>query len=178
MQPGRYIKYSCYRQRKRGGVSGKLTSDFRMNCQVLVVNDHTSVEFGSGEEKLGAVARLAEVFKVLAVLTHHVLLHLILWREDSLVALPEIALIWINLLQDEVDVAFQAVTVGIKGAEWLKKLEHFLDTLSYNTGHFRAVNVVQLEEVGVSSRTRHYIDKIALEGVDERVVDVEDDIQA
>lgn len=113
-----------------------------MDRQVLVINYYTSVEFGRREKELGPVPWLAEVFEVFAVMTHDLLLRLIPWRQNSLVSLSEVALVGVNLLQDEIDVAFQAVAIGIEGAKWLQKLEHFLDSLSHHASHLCAMQIV------------------------------------
>ena len=74
------------------------------------------------------------------------------------------------------DVVKQAMWVDKESAEGLKKLEHFLEALTEHQRHLRVSLVFEFQKVGVPGRPWHKAREVAVEGVDEGVIDVEDHI--
>ena len=65
--------------------------------------------------------------------------------------------------------------VDIEGAERLEELEHLLNAFTYYQRH---LVIAELEQVRVSCGTRHEHGPPAIESIDQRVVNIKDDVQA
>lgn len=68
--------------------------------------------------------------------------------------------------------------VYVECAERLKKLEHFLQPLAKHECHLGVALVFEFQQMGVPGRPRHQARKVAIEGVDQGVIYVEDDIKS
>ena len=149
----------------------------RVDGQVLVINNKTAVEFGLAEQALLTIAWLLEILEVLLIMLHLSLLFLVFGCDDTLMSFFEELLLRIYFVEYHLDVALEAVRVHIEGAEGFQELEHFLDALSNHQGHFCAPCIVELQQVSVTLAPWHYGGKPSFKGVNQSVVDIEDDIQ-
>ena len=75
-----------------------------MDCQILIIDYNATLQLGRREEKLIRVAWFAEVFEVLLVCTHLLLLSLVSRCEYSLMSIPKESLVGVYLFQYDVDV--------------------------------------------------------------------------
>ena len=112
------------------------------------------------------------------MLSHVHLLVLVFWSQHTFVSLLEIFLVGVYHLENLIDVALESMRVNIEGAEGLEKLKHLLNAFANHQRHLSIPKIVELQQVGVSCGSRHEHGKLAIEGIDQRMVDIKDDVQA
>lgn len=148
-----------------------------MDRQILIIDYDAALQLGRRKEKLIDVAWFAEVFEILLISAHLLLLSLVSRCEYSLISISKESLVGVYLFQYYVDVVLKSVRIDEKSAEWLQKLEHFLDAFTDYQSHLCSPSIVQAQQMSIATRPRHDISEPSVECIDQCVINVEDYIQ-
>ncbi len=87
-------------------------------------------------------------------------------RQNAFMTLLKEPMVWVYFLQNQIDIVLKPMRVNIKSTERFQKLEHLLNAIAHNKGHFSASLVVKSKQMGIAGGTRHHICKVPVESVD------------